>query len=74
MSRDDALEKLTGIAYPSETDMQADVDYFLKKMKWTPQQLNACMARPEISHADYPSEKLLWDLLLAAKQKFFRFK
>lgn len=72
MSRDEALKGLEGIPYPSEADMQADVTYFLKKMKWTPEQLVGYMARPEVSHADYPTEKPLWELLLKAYKRLFR--
>ena len=64
MSRDEALKGLEGIPYPSEADMQADLAYFLKKMKWTPQQLADYIARPGVPHDHYPSERLLFDSLL----------
>lgn len=72
MSRDEALKGLEGIPYPSEAHMQADVAYFLKKMRWAPEQLEAYMARPEVSHADYPTEKPVWDLLLMVYKRFFK--
>lgn len=64
MSRDEALKGLEGIPYASEADMQADVDYFIKKMKWTTQQLEDYMLRPEILHSEYPTEKPVWDSLV----------
>ena len=71
LSRDNALIGLEGIPYPSEADMQTDITYFLKKMKWTPEQLEGYMKRPGISHADYPTEKPLREQLLRIYKKFF---
>lgn len=70
ISRDEALKGLEDIPYPSEADMHADVAYFLKKMKWKPQQLEDYMARPEMFHADYSSEKAMWELFLSVYRRF----
>ncbi|MDG2989577.1 N-acetyl sugar amidotransferase [Candidatus Synechococcus calcipolaris G9] len=61
MSREEALESLKGIAYLDEQSLQNDIDYFLKKMQWTPEQLENYLARPEIPHDFYPTEKPFWD-------------
>lgn len=61
MSREDAIKMLEEIPYPSESDMAADVDYFLKKMGWTRQELDAYLQRPVKSHAAYPSEREAWN-------------
>jgi N-acetyl sugar amidotransferase len=63
LSREDALKTMEQIPYPSESALQEDVDYFVKKMGWTPQQLADYIARPEIPHAHYGTEKPLWDRL-----------
>jgi N-acetyl sugar amidotransferase len=63
VSREAAIETMERIPYASESALQEDIDYFVKKMSWTPQQLDDYMARPEISHARYGSEKPLWDRL-----------
>jgi N-acetyl sugar amidotransferase len=63
MTRDDALASLVGIPYPSEHDLQSDIDYFLKKMGWNPMLLEIYLNRAEVSHSNYSSEKYLWDFL-----------
>ena len=65
LSRDEALKGLTGIPYPSQESIEEDINYFLKKMNWSMDQLSNYIARPEKSHLLYPSEKSLWNFLLA---------
>jgi N-acetyl sugar amidotransferase len=72
LTRADALEDLRHIPYPSEAEMQADRQYFLKKMGWTADQLEAYLGRPEVSHMRYGSEKALWDRLLWLYSKTIR--
>ena len=62
MDRKEAIEGLKGIPYPSLADMEADIDYFKKKMSWSQEQLDAYINRPEIPHSAYPSEKNFWEL------------
>jgi N-acetyl sugar amidotransferase len=69
LTRDDALKGLEGIPYPGADALQDDIDYFLKKMRWTREQLAAYLARPEIPHSAYPSEKPLWDSLIKPYRK-----
>jgi hypothetical protein len=63
MSRYDALGLLAEIPYPSQAELDSDRQYFLKKMNWTDQQLDAYIARPEKSHAEYGTELGLWQTL-----------
>jgi len=74
MTRDEALRIMKEIPYPSEALQQEDVDYFLKKMGWTAKQLEEYLARPEIPHAKYGTEKPLWDKLAqtARRMKLLR--
>jgi hypothetical protein len=60
LSREDALQGLEGIAYQSEQDLDQDLRYFLKKMKWSEQDLSHYLARSPVPHDHYPSEKGLW--------------
>ena len=71
MTREDALQSLKGIPYPTEAEMEADTTYFLKKMKWSRKQLDDYIARPEVSHAKYPTEKPTWDYAVEIYQRFF---
>lgn len=64
MSRDEALSQLEGLPYPSIADLESDMAYFLKKMKWTESHLDDYIARPGISHANYPTEKPYWEFML----------
>ncbi|PIE69226.1 MAG: ExsB family protein [Deltaproteobacteria bacterium] len=61
MSREDALEGLKGIAYPSERELKEDITYFLKKMNWTLDILENYLSRPEKPHSFYSSEKKFYD-------------
>lgn len=60
MSREDAVAGLEGIPYASAMTLDEDRQYFLKKMKWSQEQLDEYISRPERSHADYSSERALW--------------
>ena len=59
MSRDDALELMKCPPYPSQEALQDDIQYFLKKMGWSKEQLAAYLKAPEVPHDVYPSEKVL---------------
>lgn len=63
MTRDEALKGLDGIPFPSEADMQADMAYFIKKMKWTQGLLDDYIFRAEVPHAYYQTEQPVWQLL-----------
>lgn len=64
ITRDEALEWCKGIAYPSAEELENDIEYFLKKMSWKPEDLDQYLTRPEVSHSAYPTEKPLWDFFL----------
>jgi N-acetyl sugar amidotransferase len=69
LDRNEALNDLKRIPYPTERDMDSDVKYFLKKMNWTQMELDNYIERPPTSHSKYGSEKFLWDLLLRLYRK-----
>ncbi|UNK38237.1 N-acetyl sugar amidotransferase [Shinella sp. H4-D48] len=68
LSRTRALELIEQSPYPFKEDLDADRQYFLKKMGWTPAVLTTYLNRPEVSHDHYTSEKWVWDLMVSAKQ------
>ena len=53
LGREMALDMLNQLPYPSETEMQADIAYFLKKFNWTKDQFEAYLNRPEVAHSNY---------------------
>ena len=69
MTRDEALEKAAGIAYPSEKEMESDRLYFIKKMGWSEEKFADYMKRPERPHDDFPSEAKLYHRLLGLYRK-----
>jgi N-acetyl sugar amidotransferase len=56
MTREEAVNLLAQSPYPNLHELETDVDYFLKKMGWTQDQLDAYLARPQRAHDSYPSE------------------
>jgi N-acetyl sugar amidotransferase len=72
MTREDALEHMQHSPYPSEPELQADKEYFLKKMGWTSTDLEEYLTKPEIPHTAYGSEKPLWDGAIWLYQYVFK--
>jgi N-acetyl sugar amidotransferase len=64
ISREEAIEGLAGIPYPSQQDLESDIRYFIKKMGWSEADLAAYIARPEVRHDVYGSEKGTYGMLL----------
>ncbi|WGQ35232.1 hypothetical protein QEZ63_15365 [Alcaligenes faecalis] len=60
MSRDEALADLEKIPYHSQRELEEDKQYFLKKMGWTPAQLEAYIKAPAVAHDYYPSDLARW--------------
>lgn len=69
MSREEAIVLLNDIPYPSESDMDEDVSYFIKKMGWSLEDLEGYISRPEKSHLIYGSEKWIWDFTFGVYKK-----
>jgi len=67
ITKEEALKQLEGIPYPSEKDLNDDIEYFLKKMRWSKEQLADYLNRPEKPHDMYGSEKWLWEILRRIK-------
>lgn len=56
MSRTDAVNNLSEIPYSTKRELQNDIDYFLKKMRWSNIQLEQYLNRPERGHYEFPTE------------------
>ena len=69
MVRGDAEQALHGIPYESERLLKQDTTYFLKKMRWTREKLDEYLARPEVPHDHYPSERRLWDFAVGSYRR-----
>lgn len=63
MDRIEAIKKLQTIPYPSELELKNDIEYFLKKMKWSTDQLNIYLKEPQIEHSHYSSQRYIYDVL-----------
>jgi len=72
MTRDDAIEKLKEIPYPSKDDLLEDIEYFLKKMNWNKQDLENYIGRSEKLHSEYPNEKRFWNFAKKIHGLIFR--
>jgi hypothetical protein len=71
ITREQALETLKSIPYPSEQDLKEDTIYFLKKMKWTGEQLEKYLSQPAIPHDYYKSDLKFFQRLMKIYKRFF---
>lgn len=70
MTRSQAAEILTRSPYPDPDILQDDIEYFLKKLDWTPHDLETYFGRPQHEHDEYPSEAWLYALLGRLRGRF----
>tara|TARA_R100001143_G_C3360947_1_gene135575 strand:+ start:14247 stop:15353 length:1107 start_codon:yes stop_codon:yes gene_type:complete len=63
LTRKEALEQLEESPYHSKVALESDIEYFLKKMGWSKKDLEDYIARPEIRHDVYPSERPLFQIM-----------
>lgn len=68
MTREDAIKDLEAIPYPSQEDLEQDIEYFLKKMDWTLEDLENYINREEKKHLIYGSEIPLWEKISQVKK------
>ena len=67
MARQDALRLLDDSPYPSFSDLDHDIDFFLRKMDWSHNDLTAYLNTPAQPHSNYPSEYSLFKFLYQFK-------
>ena len=68
LSRDEALKTLEAMPSFSQAELDADIEFFLKKMKWTKEDLLIYLSRPEVPHETYGSEVGLFKKVMALRQ------
>lgn len=56
MSRSEAITHFTKPPYPDDKALEADLGFFLKKMRWSRNDLDTYLKRPRVEHSDYSSE------------------
>ena len=69
ISREDALKEISKSPYPNEIEMKEDIEYFLKKMNWTEDDLNNYINRKPKSHYSYPNNRIIFEFLLKNYKK-----
>lgn len=69
LMREQALKELEGIPYPTQQELDSDINYFLKKIGWSIQQLNGYITRPEIPHTTYRTEQPVWTFFVNIYRK-----
>ncbi|MCH9756373.1 MAG: N-acetyl sugar amidotransferase [Gammaproteobacteria bacterium] len=72
MNREDAVRDLEKIPYASEQALEDDIQYFLKKMGWTLEDLNTYLNQPGKSHLTYGSEERFYNLCFTIYKKFIK--
>lgn len=72
LDRESALSQLKHIPYPSQEELEIDIEYFLKKMKWSREELFKYLQRPRKSHLEYESCESLYNIVLKLYRKFIR--
>lgn len=70
MTREQAKELLDHSPYPDPDDLQVDIEYFLKKMNWTEQELDGYLKRPARRHDEFPSEAALYARLVGLQRRY----
>jgi N-acetyl sugar amidotransferase len=63
MSREEAIQDLLKIPYNTQHELDDDINYFVKKLGWTIEDLNNYLAKPAISHHEFSSEIKIYNFL-----------
>jgi N-acetyl sugar amidotransferase len=71
MSRESALIVLEADPYPELSQLNDDLEYFLKKMQWSRTALDAYIKRPAVPHDSFDTEILFWSFL-RSMNRFYR--
>lgn len=69
LSKIEALSLLSESPYPDSSDLESDIEYFLKKMNWNQAQLDAYLSRCGRPHTSFGSEAYLYDFMRSVFNK-----
>ncbi|MCI5123129.1 MAG: N-acetyl sugar amidotransferase [Candidatus Electrothrix sp. AR5] len=72
ISRKDAVQMLSQSPYPEISQLESDKKYFLKKIGWSPDDLNKYLSKKCIEHDFYGSEKDFFNRCNKLAKSFFR--
>lgn len=73
MSRDEALTQLLDDPYPNPFDKKKDINYFLKKMNWSYDDLIEYLSKPGKPHDLYPSEYRYFKIIVKIYSRIKQF-
>ena len=74
IERDEALKMILESPYPSSDQLEEDINYFLKKMDWSLNDLKNYINLPRVEHNMYPSELNLWNKYVLGQNDLFIYK
>ena len=74
ITREQALRLLQQETYLSPEEENKDIKYFIKKMKWTTEDLQSYLLKPEKNPSIYGTEKKLWEKLKNIYQSSYLLK
>jgi N-acetyl sugar amidotransferase len=77
MTREEALEDLNGIPYPTKRELDADLEYFLKKMEWTREDFDKYISRGRVEHDAYREDllrKFFWPTASKLRKRYIKFR
>jgi hypothetical protein len=70
MTRERALQELLHSPYPSQTQLEEDNAFVIKKLGFSPEEFENYLKQPAIDHEQYGTEKSFLDFLLRIKRTF----
>ena len=70
ISRNEALKVMELSPYPTPQEQEEDIDYFLKKMRWSKNDLSTYLSRSERDHDEFASETIIRTFIRKARKAF----
>ena len=77
MTGEEALEDLNGIPYPSKRELDADLEYLLKKMERTGEDFDKYISRRRVEHGAYREDllrKFIWPTASKLRKLYIKFR
>jgi N-acetyl sugar amidotransferase len=69
LTRDEALNEMNNLPYISKEILNDDIQYFLKKMQWTQQDLNIYLSRKPVKHDKFATERTIYEMFSSIYKK-----
>jgi N-acetyl sugar amidotransferase len=74
LERLEASKMISESPYPSKEQLDQDINYFLKKMNWSLNDLNSYISNPRVEHNIYPSELNTWKKYVLGQNDYILYK